>query len=75
MSPLGTNREELLLERSRLEASKYFSGSKPKARSAHGWLLFSSPFSPAVSLFDLGQNLSSISLFPIDNIWVVRMSE
>lgn len=73
--PLEANMEKLHLERSKVEVSKYFSGSKIKARCSHGWLLFSSSSSPAVSLFEVGQNLPSISLFPIENIWVLRMSE
>lgn len=67
--------EKFRLEGSKVEVSKYFSGSKIKARSSHGWLLFSSSSSPAFSLFELSQNLSAIFLFHIENIQVLRMSE
>lgn len=75
MSPLEANVEKLRLEGSKVEVSNYFSGSKIKARSSHGWLLFSSSSSPAVSLFELSPTLSFISLFHIEYIQVLRMSE
>lgn len=46
MSPLEANMEKLHLEGSKVEVSKYFSGSKIKARRSHGWLLFSLSSSP-----------------------------
>lgn len=54
--------EKFCLEESTVEVSKYFSGSKIKDRSSHGWLLFFfSSFISAVSLFELSQNFSSTS--------------
>lgn len=74
MPPLQANMEKLCLEGNTAEVSKYSSGSKIKARSSHGWLLFSSSSISAVSLNSAKTYLPP-PIFHIENIWVLRMSE